>query len=84
MLNIKIKERLQGALWENFMLSERIKYNNNHAIDKNLYFWRTKQKQGIDFLEESGGAISAFEFKWPKDKFNIPKAFSDAYPEAMT
>jgi uncharacterized protein len=74
----------QGALWENFMLSERVKHNNNHALDKNLYFWRTKQKQEIDFLEESGGAISAFEFKWQKDKFNIPKAFSTSYPEATT
>ncbi|MFA7208723.1 MAG: ATP-binding protein [Parcubacteria group bacterium] len=72
----------KGALWENFMLSERVKYNNNHALDKNLYFWRTQQKQEIDFLEESGGKIAAFEFKWQKDKFNIPKAFADAYPEA--
>lgn len=70
----------QGALWENFILSERVKYNNNNALDKNLYFWRTKQKQEIDFLEESNGALSAFELKWQKDKFNIPKAFSDAYP----
>lgn len=70
----------QGASWENFILSERVKYNNNNALDKNLYFWRTKQKQEIDFLEESNGALSAFELKWQKDKFNIPKAFSDAYP----
>jgi len=71
----------QGALWENFMLSERVKYNNNHALDKNLYFWRTRQKQEIDFLEEENGMLSAFEFKWQKDKFNLPKAFSDTYPE---
>ena len=74
----------QGALWKNFMLSERVKYNNNHALDKNLYFWRTKQKQEIDFLEESGGAISTFEFKWQKDKLSIPKTFSDAYPKAKS
>jgi len=74
----------QGSLWENFMLSERVKYNNNHALDKNLYFWRTQQKQEIDFLEESNGKIFAFELKWQKDKFSIPKSFRDAYPEAKT
>ncbi|MCK9378759.1 MAG: ATP-binding protein [Candidatus Moranbacteria bacterium] len=70
-----------GALWENFMLSERVKYSNNHSLDKNLYFWRTRQKQEIDFLEEENGVLSAFEFKWKKDKFSVPKAFSDAYPD---
>ena len=71
-----------GALWENFMISERLKYNNNHGIDQNVYFWRTKQKQEIDYLEESGGRLSGFEFKWSKDKFKKPKVFLAAFPDS--
>jgi predicted AAA+ superfamily ATPase len=69
-----------GALWENFMISERIKYNNNNKRDVNIYFWRTLAKQEVDYIEESRGSLAGAEFKWKKDKFKIPKAFSDAYP----
>lgn len=69
-----------GALWENFIISERIKYNNNHNLNKNIYFWRTRQKQEIDYLEESGGRLAAFEFKWRKEKLKKFKTFLAAYP----
>lgn len=68
-----------GALWENFMISERIKYNGNNGRSANGYFWRTLQKQEIDYLEEYKGKLAGFEFKWKKSKFRIPKAFSEAY-----
>ncbi|MEK7508558.1 MAG: DUF4143 domain-containing protein, partial [Patescibacteria group bacterium] len=68
-----------GNLWENFMISERIKRNNSRGLDANMYFWRT-QKQEIDYVEEKGGILSAFEFKWKKDSFKKPKIFLDAYP----
>ncbi len=68
-----------GVLWENFMISERMKYNNNNEHDKLTYFWRTMQKQEIDYIEEEGGKMQAFEFKWKKDKFKKPKAFLSAY-----
>lgn len=68
-----------GALWENFMVSERLKQNHNYNIDAKPYFWRTKQKQEIDYLEEIGGKISGFEFKFKKDKARFPKPFLDAY-----
>lgn len=71
-----------GALWENFMISERLKYNNNHNIDQNVYFWRTRQKQEIDYLEESGGKLKGFEFKWSKDRFKKSKVFLSAYPDS--
>ncbi|MBA3047080.1 ATP-binding protein [Patescibacteria group bacterium] len=71
-----------GALWENFMISERLKYNNNYNIDQNIYFWRTKQKQEIDYLEERGGKLQGFEFKWNKGGFKKPKIFLSAYPES--
>jgi len=69
-----------GALWENFMISERLKRNNNNGIEKNIYFWRTKQKQEIDYVEEEGEKLQAFEFKWKKDNSRIPKIFSETYP----
>lgn len=69
-----------GALWENFMISERIKNNNNHQKEKNVYFWRTQEKQEIDYLEEEGGKISAFEFKWAERKEKTPKLFLKTYP----
>ncbi|RJQ32669.1 ATP-binding protein [Candidatus Parcubacteria bacterium] len=71
-----------GVLWENFMISERMKRNNNHASDVRSYFWRTKQKQEIDYLEEAGGELSGFEFKWKNDKARIPKPFLEAYPKS--
>jgi len=70
----------KGALWENFLISERIKLQNYHLQYTNNYFWRTVQKQEIDFIEERNGQIHAFEFKWkkrPKDK--IPSVFLDNY-----
>lgn len=69
-----------GALWENFMISERVKINSNRGSDKRVYFWRTHQQQEIDYLEEAGGKLYGFEFKWRREKFRKPKAFLDAYP----
>lgn len=71
-----------GALWENFIISERIKYNSSHTIDARSYFWRTKQKQEIDYLEENNGKIRGFELKWNKDNLYVPKSFREAYPES--
>lgn len=74
-----------GALWENFIISERIKWlaNNNKFI--NQYFWRTKQQQEIDYIEEYGGKLYGYEFKWnPRQKARFPKTFLDAYPGSKT
>ncbi len=71
-----------GALWENFILNERIKHLNNAGRYVNRYFWRTHQQQEIDYLEEEGGNIHAYEFKWDQCKLRVPKAFSDGYPES--
>ena len=70
-----------GALWENFLISERIKYNTNRDIDFQSYFWRTTQQQEIDYIEESENKLFAFEFKWnPAKKRFLSKTFSNAYP----
>lgn len=70
----------KGALWENFLISERIKIQTYHEQYTNNYFWRTVQKQEIDFIEESGGNIKAYEFKWKSGGRNkIPKSFLENY-----
>lgn len=70
----------KGALWENFLISERLK-SNHYALKRvNSYFWRTHQKNEIDYIEESDGKLEVFEFKWnPKPGYRIPKAFAEAY-----
>ena len=70
-----------GALWENHMMAERMKFNWYHQNLVNTTFWRTVNQQEIDYLEESGGKIDAWEFKWnPKGKVKFPQSFLDAYP----
>ena len=70
-----------GALWENFVIAERMKmlaYNGSFA---QTYFWRTKQQQEIDYIEEEDGKIKAFEFKWNPNKAaaKCPDSFLKAY-----
>lgn len=70
-----------GALWENFFISERMKYNHYNGRYVDMYFWRTTQQQEIDYIEESDGVITAFEMKWNPRKASaaIPSAFINAY-----
>lgn len=71
-----------GVLWENFLIMERLKNTSNNFLSKNIYFWRTHQKEEIDLIEESTDYISAYEFKWKNKKTvkeKAPKAFSDKY-----
>ncbi|MDR0506262.1 MAG: ATP-binding protein [Dysgonamonadaceae bacterium] len=70
----------RGALWENFMISERIKKLNYNDIYANSWFWRTKDQSEIDYLEEKDGQISAFEFKVnQKKKATINNSFIENY-----
>lgn len=69
-----------GALWENFLISERFKFLTNQDKDVQRFFWRTTQQQEIDYLEETNGNLKAFEFKWnPVGKGYLPKTFTNAY-----
>lgn len=69
-----------GALWENFMISERIKHNSYNNRFAQLYFWRTHDQSEIDLVEEEDGELRAFEFKWnPAKKSRMPKSFANAY-----
>lgn len=70
-------------LWENFFISERMKFLHYNKIYAKRYFWRTTQQQEIDYLEEVDGQLSAFEIKWnPLKKFTFPKTFLKNYPGA--
>ena len=72
-----------GALWENFLISERLKNNQITGRWVNKFFWRTHSQQEIDYVEESDGIIKAYEFKWsPKKRARIPKTFTKAYPNS--
>lgn len=72
-----------GALWENFLVAERIKYRQNLRDSFSPYFWRTHQQQEVDYLEDAGGHLLAAEFKWKRGpKGRISKSFQAAYPDA--
>lgn len=69
------------ALWENLMISERVKRNAYTQSYAQSYFWRTHSQKEIDYIEECDGKLSAFEFKWnEKSKAKMPADFMEAYP----
>ncbi len=69
-----------GILWENFMVSERVKQISINNYLRNYYFWRTTQQQEVDYIEEVNGEFFAYEFKWSeKKKIKFPKTFSNNY-----
>ncbi len=74
-----------GALWENFLLAERMKRNAYSDYACNAYFWRTTSQQEIDYVEDANGRLQAFEFKWqPKKQLRFPAAFLENYPDSQT
>ena len=73
-----------GALWENFVIVERLKRNSYSGSFAQNWFWRTQQQKEIDYLEEENGELKAYEFKWndKKSGTRIPSIFAKAYPDA--
>jgi predicted AAA+ superfamily ATPase len=72
-----------GALWENFVVMERIKHLEYSFIPANQYFWRTYSQQEIDLVEESGKNLDGYEFKWSQSKSpKVPPEWSRTYPRA--
>ena len=72
----------RGALWENYIITERMKRNQNERLGLEFHFWRTYDKQEIDLIEIGSGVMNAFEMKSGKKSPSAPKAFAAAYPEA--
>lgn len=74
-----------GALWENFLVSERIKFTAYQNMYVNRYFWRTHTQQEIDYVEEYDGKLFAYEFKWNEHaKVKFPKKFIETYHPKAT
>jgi predicted AAA+ superfamily ATPase len=72
-----------GQLWENFLISGRLKFRLNSGRYMNTYFWRTTAQQEIDYIEESEGKLRAFEMKWnPLKRTLISRSFIKGYPDA--
>lgn len=71
-----------GELWENYIISERIKRNNYLNVNASYYHWRTYDQQEIDLIEEYAGKTFAYEFKWRKTKSKTPVAWANNYPNA--
>jgi len=73
----------QGELWENYLVTERLKFQSYKGMLVNNYFWRTYSQQEIDWIEERDGKIYAYEFKWnPKKIKGAPSSWRKLYPNA--
>ena len=71
-----------GALWENYVISERMKHNAYSGYYGKSYFWRTQQQQEVDYLEDYDGVLHAYEFKWnPVRQPRLTETFAKGYPD---
>ena len=71
-----------GALWENYLISERMKHNAYNAFYGKSYFWRTQQQQEVDYMEDYDGVLHAYEFKWSGTKQpRLTDTFMKNYPD---
>lgn len=74
-----------GALWENYLMTERKKLLAYHGFYGRTYFWRNKAQAEIDYIEEINGKLYAYEFKWnPSAGSKFPKSFIEAYQPVET
>lgn len=72
-----------GALWENYLVVERLKKQAYQNLWTNNYFWRTHSQQEIDWVEEGDGKLNGYEFKWSgTHKERVPSEWKQAYPDA--
>lgn len=71
-----------GQLWENYLISERLKYQQYKRLSSNNYFWRTYNQQEIDWVEEREGRLFGYELKWKNQKIKIPSLWHKTYKEA--
>ncbi len=70
----------KGALWENFLMSERWKKHHYEQSNTKMYFWRTTAQQEIDLIEEENGVLRAYEFKYSPTKVSkLSSTFLSSY-----
>ncbi|HPI79252.1 MAG: ATP-binding protein [Cyclobacteriaceae bacterium] len=70
----------KGALWENWIMMERLKKKVYQSIFSNDFFWRTYARHEIDLIEEREGKLYAYEFKWKDKAHKTPKEWTSNYP----
>ena len=71
-----------GALWENYLVMERLKKQAYQPIYSNNYFWRTYDQKEIDWVEERDGKLFGYEMKWGDKKKKEPKLWKETYSNA--
>lgn len=82
--DISIRQDI-GQLWENFIVSERLKINNWIAPERESYFWRNYNQSEVDYVEKVGNTLTAYKMKWnTRKKHRVTKAFTNAYSDAKT
>lgn len=69
----------KGALWENFIIAERLKYLAYNQVYASSYFWRTYTGAELDYIEDRNGSLYAYEIKYTKAKKNPPKTWEENY-----
>lgn len=72
-----------GALWENFIVMERVKKQHYESLLANNYFWRTYDQQEIDWVEEREGKLYGYEITWGAKEKKTPKSWLSTYPNAQ-
>ena len=74
-----------GAIWENYFISERLKFITYNQSYASSYFWRTVTQSEVDYIEETNNSFSAYEIKWnPRAKAKFPRAYLNSYKESKT
>lgn len=73
----------KGSLWENFLLSERMKKLAYERSFANTYFWRLHSGAELDYIEEKDGQLWGYEFKWKKNKSRVPKTWLETYSNSQ-
>lgn len=72
-----------GALWENFLMIERMKRNAYLGINPATYFWRTYTGAELDYIEEGEGELRGYEFKYQKANVKAPKSWQETYSGSL-
>ncbi len=68
-----------GQLWENFLISERVKYMSYTQNYASNYFWRLYTGAELDYVEDKDGALNGYEFKFGQKIAKAPKGWKTAY-----
>ena len=72
-------------LWRNWLLIEKIKWNQNLGKKVEYFTWKTHTKQNVDCIEMENGRMRAYQTSWTKKKLvRFPAGFLKYYPQAET